>query len=323
MAWIKRNLFFVIGGIIAIAMMAGAGFYLFENAKLREEKKDKLTAEYEELGRLTSMRPGPGDGKKTDNTKAAQEFKEQMENYISRATNAFFVDIPPIPASAGDANAISDHDFASALRDTIGDLTSLAASSSVLLPPAYDFSFRSIKSQITFAPGSLQSLSVQLGEVKVISEILFQAKINSLDGIRRERVSPQDREMADYIEAASVTNELAVLTPYEVTFQCFSGELAAVLAGFASSPYAIIVKRVAVEPASAASAASSERGMPGQMPGYQPPGQPNYLRGGESEDLRSRYGVGGGRGGSSTVLNEQPLRVLLRLELVKGLKANP
>ena len=51
-----------------------------------------------------------------------------------------------------------------------------------------------------------------------------------------------------------MTNELAVLTPYEVTFRCFSSELAAVLAGLASSPYALLVKTINVELAPAVAA---------------------------------------------------------------------
>ena len=43
-----------------------------------------------------------------------------------------------------------------------------------------------------FAPGSLHPLAVQLGEVKTISEILFAARVNSLDGIQRNRVSDDD-----------------------------------------------------------------------------------------------------------------------------------
>ena len=75
-----------------------------------------------------------------------------------------------------------------------------------------------------------------MAEVKAICAVLFQAKINSLDNIRRERVSEDDLKgpQTDYLPDKSVTNELAVLSPYEVSFRCFSPELAAVLAGFAS-----------------------------------------------------------------------------------------
>ena len=113
-------------------------------------------------------------------------------------------------------------------------------------------------------PGSLEPLSVQLGEVKAICDVLFQAKINSLDNIRRERVSDDDLKgpQTDYLSEKSVTNELAVLSPYEVSFRCFSSELAAVLAGFASSPCGLMVKTINVESAPAAAPTSEEPGAP-------------------------------------------------------------
>ena len=110
---------------------------------------------------------------------------------------------------------------------------------------------------VRFAPGSLDPLAVQLGEVKDISEILFAAGINTLDGIQRVRVSDDDTAgpQADYLGDVSVTNNLAVLTPYAVTFRSFSPELAKVLAGFAASPNGLIVKAINIGPAGAASPA--------------------------------------------------------------------
>lgn len=324
MSWIKRNLFFSIGGVVALGLLAGAGLYLWQNYKLRAEKKEKLTAGVEELGRLAGGNPGPGDGKKTDNTKAAKEYQGELRGFIQRSSK-FFKQISPIPESAEGTNAISDHEFASSLRDTIGKLTRDAQNASVSLPPAYDFSFYAIKSKITFAPGSLEPLAVQLGEVKAICEVLFRAKINSLDSIRRSRVSPDDREMADYIEDLSITNELDILTPYEITFHSFSGDLAGVLAGFAASPYAITVKRVLVESAGAPSAPVGD--MPSQTMIYSQP-VPTRARS-EDDDMGARpapapvASVPGvtPRGQLPTVLNELPLRVTLRLELVKRLEA--
>ncbi len=57
------------------------------------------------------------------------------------------------------------------------------------------------------------------------------------------------------INDVSVTNNLAVLTPYVVTFRGFSAELASVLAGFAASPHGFIVKGINVQPAGAAAQA--------------------------------------------------------------------
>ena len=75
-----------------------------------------------------------------------------------------------------------------------------------------------------------------------------------LDGIQRVRVSDDDTAgpQADYLGEVSVTNNLAVLTPYAITFRSFSPELAKVLAGFAASPNGLIVKAINIGPAGAA-----------------------------------------------------------------------
>jgi hypothetical protein len=46
----------------------------------------------------------------------------------------------------------------------------------------------------------------------------------------------------DYLNTPATTNELAIITPYEISFRSFSPELAGVLAGFAQSRYGFIVK---------------------------------------------------------------------------------
>ena len=139
---------------------------------------------------------------------------------------------------------VTDRDFSVALSRTIDQMQRDANNTSVSLQPKYSFSFQAQRQAVNFAAASLVPLSVQLGEVKVICDVLFQAKVNWIDSIRRERVCTDDASgpQTDYLAQQSVTNELAVLSPYELTFRCFSSELAAVLAGFASSPHGLLVK---------------------------------------------------------------------------------
>ena len=73
MAWIKRNLFFVIGAVIALALLGVAGFYNFSAWKQNADEREKLNAAYAELKRLNQQSPHPGDGKKVDNIKLARE----------------------------------------------------------------------------------------------------------------------------------------------------------------------------------------------------------------------------------------------------------
>ena len=226
MDWIKRNLYFLVGGLVALGLMGWAGWYLYSKLGENNAVREELTASYAELDRLNRERPHPGN-KTVNNIQIAKDQQQQVKALITKARE-FFKPIPAIP----DTPKVDSQEFTAALRRTIDQLQKRATNSSVVLPPNYSFSFEAQKPKVTFAAGSLEPLSVQLGEVKALSEILFDAKINSLDNIRRVRVSADDSSgpTTDYIEKRPITNELAVLTPYEITFRCFSQELAAALA---------------------------------------------------------------------------------------------
>ena len=246
-----------------------------------------------------SKKPSPGNDR-VDNIKAAKEQEGQVRDWTRQAAG-YFQPIAPIPNTG--TNAVSSEAFAAALRRTIDQLQHEAEAASVTLPPRYNFSFEAQRSRVNFSSGSLGALAAQFGEVKTISEILFAARVNSLDGIQRVRVSDDDANgpQADYFDSRSVTNNLAVLTPYQITFRSFSPEIAQVLAGFASSPHGFIVKSINVQLAGTAAAMSPETA--GAMP---PPSSP-----------AAPLPVAPGRGGLQTVLNEQLLRVTLVVEVVK------
>jgi hypothetical protein len=296
MAWIKRNLFFVIGGLLALGLLGAAGYYNYKGWSHNSTALNQLNDIYGTLRNLTSQKPSPGNDK-INNIEAAKAQERQMRDWIHRAAD-YFQPIAPIPNM--DARTVSSQEFAEALRRNIDQLQHEAETASVILPPKYGFSFEAERQLVKFATGSLGALAVQLGEVKAISEVFFAAHVNSLDGIQRVRVSDDDvgGPQADYFDDHSATNNLAVLAPYQITFRSFSPEIAQVLAGFASSPHGFIVKSISVQPAGTLAAASPEAPAP--------PPSPNPVP-----------GVTPGRGGLQTVLNEQLLRVTLVVEIVK------
>lgn len=300
MSWIKRNPLFFVGSLIAVLLMGVAGWYLYSKYAENNQILAKLDELYAELGRLNGENPHPGAGQ-VDNIKTAREQQQQVKTFIDKC-RARFERIPAIP----DLPKVNGQEFTTALRSTIARMQRDATNASVTLPADYSFSFAVQKPLVKFASGSLEPLSVQLGEVKAICEVLFQAKINSLDNLRRERVSADDATgpQTDYLDQKSITNELAVMTPYELSFRCFSSELAGVLAGFASSPHGIVVRTLNVEPAPAGTAETTT-----PVPGYAAvapaptptpmPVGPGMTEGGASEAaaFARRYGLSRGGGG--------------------------
>ncbi len=311
MDWIKRNLYFLIGSLVALTLMGLAGWYLYSQWQHNAQILGTLDEHYEKLKRMYGQNPHPGSDQ-IDNIKAAKEMEQELRAYLRKARQ-YFQNCPPIPAVT-ESNKLTSQEFSSALSVTVDQMQREAAKASVTLPPkdskgnTYSFSFAAQRESLAYAPGSLEPLSVQLGEVKSICSVLFQAKVNSLDSLRRERVSEDDQKgpQTDYLPDKSVTNELAVMSPYEVVFHCFSSELAAVLAGFASSPCGLVIKTINVE-SSPALPTTTEQPLPGMVapvtpaPAYVPPPAPTPARVVEAPAsaeaaFRERYGLGGGRG---------------------------
>jgi hypothetical protein len=294
MAWIKRNLFFVIGGILAMGLLGAAGFYNYKGWSHNRAALNELNEIYSTLRELTSKKPSPGNDK-INNIDAAKQQENEVREWIRQA-GGYFKPITPVPNPSN--GVVSSEGYAAALRRMIDQLQHEADTASVALPPQYDFSFKAQRDLVKFASGSLEPLAGQLGEVKTIAEILFAARVNALDGIQRVRVSDDDAAgpQTDYLDDHSATNNLAVLTPYQITFRSFSPEIGVVLAGFASSPYGFIVKGINVQPAGAAGTMS-----PNPTGTALAPGAP----------------LAPGRGGLQAMLNEQLLRVTLVVEVVK------
>jgi hypothetical protein len=308
MDWIKRNLFFFIGTALAVGLLVAAGIYGLERWQRNETALNALNEAYKTLQTLNNENPSPGNDK-IDNIQAAHEQERQLHEWIQQ-TKQYFQPIQPIPNPT--SGVVTSEAFAAALRRMVDQLQREADSASVTLPPQYNFSFEAERSLVKFAPGGLDSLAQQLGGVKEICEILFTAKINSLDGLRRMRVSDDDARgsQSDYLDEMVVSNNLVVFTPYEVTFRCFSQDLANVLSGFAQSSHGFIVKDINVRSAEATTTSSTSP--PGGV-GAGNPMFPTLL----NQTTYPPPSASAGRGGLQTVLKERLLSVTMRIEAIK------
>jgi len=297
MGWIKRNKLFAVSVILALGMLGAAGFYDYQSWSRNDAAFSNLNEIYGKLHGLTGKKISAGNDK-VDNIKAARDQEGRLQAWISQARK-YFQPIKRIPDASN--GALRTEEFKQALDRTIAQLQQDARGANVALPPDYGFSFTAERNRVTFAPGSLDPLSVQLGEVQVISEILFDAQINSLDGVQRQRVSDDDTAgtQSDYIDESSQTNDFAVLTPYQITFRAHTPEIAEVLGGFENSPHGFIVKGINVQRAEGTSDATGAAATPAPAEPAMMPAMP------------------GGRGGLQTVLKEQLLRVTIEVEIVK------
>ena len=300
MAWIKRNLFFFIGGLVALALLGAAGFYNYTSWSRNSEKLDKLNEIYGNLKSLNDPASSPGN-EKINKIEEAKDQEAQLRGWLDKS-RAYFQPIDPVPPSTKD-NPVTSESFSAALRRTIDTLQHEAESAHVDVPSEYGFSFEAERSLVKFSPGSLDLLASQLGEVKTISEILYQAGVNDFDGIQRIHVSDDDASgpQSDYISDLPITHDGVTMTPYVITFRSFGPEIARVFVGFANSPHGFIIQSLNVQPAGSGNSEPSRPPMNMGRPGFPPP------PGGTLPE----------KGGLVTVLKEQLLRISMKIEIVK------
>src|SRR4051812_30733785 len=146
MAWIKRNLFLVIFGVIALGLLGYAIMYFMGNRARNKELDSKLE---ETKGRLDAIgRKNPYPSKTNINVARSELAKVRKE--VTASQELF----KPIPFEK-----VADQNFRAVLDNTVFDLQERAKQIGVELPEKdYAFSFKAQKTLLTFAPGSFPKL---------------------------------------------------------------------------------------------------------------------------------------------------------------------
>src|SRR3989442_4758130 len=285
MNWLKRNLFLVGGGVVALALLGFAIFFLLTRKSMVDQVTAELNTRTEEWKQLVARDPYPNP----ENIERAKGEQKKLAEFLDQ-TRKFFVPVASFPTNLDGAT------FKNLLETTISVLVHDAEKSGVSLPSSnrYDFTFKPQRSSLDFAPATLVPLAMQVSEIKAICDVLFDARVHTLVGLRRAPVAKDEEgtaSSADYLSGRKpATNAVtgAVLAPYEIVFQGFSTELAAVLEGFYRSPNCFIVKNIDVQ--TNVVFASVGEFVPSYVPSYSfAPGVPPPVLN-PYEQMRRRYG---------------------------------
>jgi hypothetical protein len=310
MSWAKRNLYFLISCIVAVVLLGAAGWYCWTSYQANDANWAKLTEEYNQMRQLAGKNPGPGNDT-VDNIKTAKDQTAQAKQRVAELEK-FFTPVKSIP----DTNKLDNRMLAFAVRETVSQLRRAAQDKGVVLPGAampgmgmpgvasdFAFSFSLQAGKTVYDPSAWEMLAKQMGEVKTICDTLFNARILNLDAIQRERTSDdanqQSGSQADYTDSISLTNGDTVITPYQITFECFTPQLGLVLASFANQSHTVVVKTLNVQPVDIMMGGMMEGGrdMNGNIAG-QPP-------------------VGVRPGTLPTIIDEKKLRAIMLLDFIK------
>ncbi len=300
MQWIKRNLYLVVGGVVALGLLGFAGFYLFTKVRQDQAITEELNTATTRLETLARRDPYPNP----ENITAAKEEGVRLQGFLSEVEAHF---LPPrIPEN------LNNMTFRSFLDNTRARLLADAQLAGVEVPTNYWFTFSALSGTMDFKSATLQPLATQLADIQSICQVLFDAKVNSLAWLKRASVDSSDTSLTgsqDYLTAKAVTNTYSVVMPYEVAFQGFSSELAAVLDGLARLPHCLIVTNVVAEQAANATTPTTDES--GQMADLSSRyGRPVGMD--PMQAMRDRYGGMGGRyggryGGRGGMMNPMPV----------------
>jgi hypothetical protein len=192
--------------------------------------------------------------------------------------------------------------FRAQLETTIARLRADASAARVVLPSQYWFAFAAQKGTIDFDTNTLPTLALQLDEIAALCQVLFDSRVNALEWVKRvPNVPGETLDSLDYLDAKATTNSSGVLMPYQLAFEGYSAQLAAVLARLTKSSHFFIVRNIAVEPVPSTPVAIPD--VPRAWPYHRPLGLPPQRR-----ETRSR---------PSTYLSENLLRFTLSVDAVR------
>ena len=256
MVWVKRNLGLVIGGAIALALLVVAGVYLWTQRGQDVAVTEELNTATDRYKTLLNRPVHPGGDQGVNNIELAKEEVKRLQAFLDEVRSKF--------GSSNVPTNISNREFRALLDNTISDLQKTADSLGITLPQKdYWFTFAPQKTAVDFK--AVDMLTHQLLDVKELCEILYDAKVQDLKGIRRVPASTDDNNAQDFMtDKKPTTNEVAIVTPYELKFQGFSAELARVLDRLVQAKRCFVVRSVAVD------RAPDEQHAADAMPMYNP-----------------------------------------------------
>ena len=236
MPWIKKNLTLVLGGLIGLVLLGGSAFFLFSEAQREASINTQLEEKRAEWTRLNGLNPSPDE----KNIKAVKEEAARLEQLSTKLSQAFKpVEAPPVNDTFS---------LRLLVETTISSLTREAEAAGVNLPDRYAFTFQRLRD----LPGQFESngiprLAEQVAQISQICRVLYDAKIHSLDTLRRPPVLKDEGSGADYLTKRGATNQWVIRTPYDLSFRAFSSELAEVIRGLAALDQCVVIKTINIE----------------------------------------------------------------------------
>lgn len=328
MVWIKRNLVFLLGVVVALVVLGGAAAFTFFNYGRQAEAVQKLGTATNEFNQILNQKPFPN----TENIEATRQNTEVVAQFVNGAGRVF---------TAKQYPRLTGQKFQIYLINALAQLQRDATNANVTIPPGYNFTFGSLLRLPNLLAYSIEPLTIKFAEVQALCRVLFEARVHALESLDRLPAYPGERAdvgfMTDLVVNTNMTTEggVVISTPYRITFRGFTTELSAVLNGLARSDTFFVVRKLDVSPSTGMGTLGTPQmsgdlnelmmmmmssGTPGGIPPGTP-GAPGMVPGMVRPAVRSPYPnrnpVAPQAPALKTILNEKPLRITMVVDVVK------
>ena len=297
---LKRHLLVIVCLLLAIGFVVGGVLF---KGKTGEDKTTAVGAYKEQMDRRDEIKNAPVKVH-IDNVGVLGEIADEYDRFTEEAGKVFMV--KPV-------QKMTSNEFLNYMTQTIVLLNRKATNNLVKVPNDlrkradinYSFTFAPLMEVAEISQDKIPELQVQLEDIKQISDVLFESKIQSLEVFQRRPVTQEDRKASmtpNYLNTRKAyTNSISVVRPYKVKFRCLSDGIAKTLSGFAKTKTFYVVRTMEVTPAGASSSSTfggsggnpeSGSGLGGNPEGGSGPSSGSSGAGGGS------FGAGGGSFGA-------------------------
>jgi hypothetical protein len=236
MAWIKRNLYFVITIVVGMGVTGYCGYLAYAALGDNATASEAYATAASSLDQLQKKVPYPSK----ENIAVAEADAARVKAFQVEFRKPFS-GFPTPPK-------LDDREFNAYLHKCVSQFGLDATNAGVGLPPNYAFTFSQQMDIFAYPNGCIPPWMQELEEIKAILHIIYKAKINYLDQIRRPPVYVDEAANGNDILFPTNIQPWGVVSPYYIQFRAFSSEIANVLSGIASSSNCFIVKAIFVKP---------------------------------------------------------------------------
>ena len=246
--------------LFAVTGLAGGGAYYWLETQTDEniQRIAQLRNQMSVLGK-GGILPSSANLKtiQNNNAKLDEVLKSLQPNMDSAA--AFFTTVRQVKADGKSFQALDPDSWKRLFGEKRDPLRKLAAANKVKLPDDYDFGFKAFRSTNP-RPEMTLDLGVQLLVIEHVSKILFNARIKSLNAIKRVLVEDGARSpgaVSSFVQSVgdeALSQPITIspggiykVYPFEFSFSCSTDALTAIVNGIAASDCVFVIRSMTVE----------------------------------------------------------------------------